>query len=425
MEKFTPYAVVLAGGKGSRLPIAGSIPKQFAPKFYDEETKNNVTFIQDIVRMITVDAIKPSKIIVVVTSEEQRQYAIEQLTPYKVPSTNVVIFDPHYGYVAVMAAAADYIRKHDKNAVVFITPSDSHIEGQALLSESIKAACIEAKNGTPVLIGAKVADANIVGGCGNARYDSMASGPLYDILDFIEKPGKGEGGEERVKQILMDDNTVVNTGLYAVRVDQFCEAYPKKKIDELLKRYYDEGWARVDLGLDPTEMVKKLNMKLMVGKFNWKDCGTLDAYYKIQVKTPNHKNAHIGENDRYECRDSMFVSTTKGVSIYASNIRKNVAVLAHMNPEGYLHVAVCNMKMSQEVSKITEFFETCDTVIPYSLNSRNCFVVPSNYSAYTRAAFLGVQNIYVHSNRLKTGEIILSVSANGECICDITVEKAA
>ena len=31
-----PFAIVLAGGRGSRLPIAGSIPKQFAPKFDDE-----------------------------------------------------------------------------------------------------------------------------------------------------------------------------------------------------------------------------------------------------------------------------------------------------------------------------------------------------------------------------------------------------
>ena len=40
------YAIILAGGRGSRLPIAGETPKQFAPKF------NDVTFVQDIEEMI-------------------------------------------------------------------------------------------------------------------------------------------------------------------------------------------------------------------------------------------------------------------------------------------------------------------------------------------------------------------------------------
>lgn len=68
------YAIVLAGGRGSRLPIAGSIPKQFAPKF------EGVTFVQDIVRMIS-QAIKPSRIICIVTCKEQEELAIKQLTP--------------------------------------------------------------------------------------------------------------------------------------------------------------------------------------------------------------------------------------------------------------------------------------------------------------------------------------------------------
>jgi mannose-1-phosphate guanylyltransferase len=259
MEAIKPYAIVLAGGRGSRLPIAGSTPKQFAPKF------NGVTFVQDVIKMITYDVIKPSRVIVVVTNDEMKDFAIEQLTPYKVPSTNVVMFDPHLGYVAVMAAAADYISKIEPKAVAFITPSDSHIEGQEELTNAICTACNEANNGRSILVGAKVADANIVGGCGNAQYDSSEEGPFYEILDFIEKPAKF--GPDRVKQILMDDNTVVNTGLYAVRVDKFCKVYPMEKINELLKKYYDEGSEKTDLGLDPTDMVKKLNMKLLSGGF--------------------------------------------------------------------------------------------------------------------------------------------------------------
>lgn len=406
MEIVKPYAIVLAGGRGSRLPIAGSIPKQFAPKFDD------VTFVQDVIKMITFDVIKPSKVIVVVTNDEQKEYAIDQLTPYKVPSTNVVKFDPHLGYVAVMAAASDYIRQHDPKAVAFITPSDSHIEGQEALTSAIRAACNEAKNGRSILVGAKVADANIVGGCGNAQYDPSEEGPFYEILDFIEKPAKF--GPEKVKQILMDDNTVVNTGLYAVRVDRFCKAYPMEKIDALLKKYYDDGATKTDLGLDPTDMVRKLNMKLLVGEFEWKDCGTLDAYYKIQHKTPNHHNASIGQVSRYDCLDSLFVSSTKGIHVYATNIKDGIATLAFMTKSGDLDVAVCNLKMSQLVGQVTDFFENGEAM-SYSLKSVNCMVMPGNLKKI-RVAFLGVQNMFVYVNRLVNGDINVNVSSSGDCI---------
>ena len=409
MEAIKPYAIVLAGGRGSRLPIAGSTPKQFAPKF------NGVTFVQDVIKMITYDVIKPSRVIVVVTNDEMKDFAIEQLTPYKVPSTNVVMFDPHLGYVAVMAAAADYIGKVEPKAVAFITPSDSHMEGQEELTNAISTACNEANNGRSILVGAKVADANIVGGCGNAQYDSSEEGPFYEILDFIEKPAKF--GPDRVKQILMDDNTVVNTGLYAIRVDKFCKAYPMEKINELLKKYYDEGSEKTDLGLDPTDMVKKLNMKLLIGGFEWKDCGTLDAYYKIQHKTPNHHNASIGEVTRYQCLDSMFVSSKKGVRIYANYINDGIAVLTSVTKGGGLNVAVCNMAMSQLVGQVTDFFES-GHAMSYSLKSRNNTVMPSNLSSVTKVAFLGVQNIFVYTNRLENGDINVNVSANGECVYD-------
>ena len=401
------YTVILAGGRGSRLPIAGSTPKQFAPKF------NGLTFSQGIVQE-TTSAIKAAHTFVVVTTEEQRELAIAQLTQFGVPSTNILVLDPHYGYVAVMAAAADYIRSIDEDGVIFISPSDQHIVGREDFSKTILAACGRASQDEPVLVGVKVADANIVGGCGNVMYDVSETDSFHKIIDFIEKPLKN-GGPERVRQILLDDNTVVNTGFYAVKAKQFCEEYPMEEINQMLKEFYESNSDKTDLGLDPTEMVKKLNMKMLIGHFEWKDCGTLSAYYDIQKKTPNHRNASIGDVTRYKCLDSMFVSSTSGVHIYATNIKDKTAILAFMTKQGYLDIAVINMEMSQSVGHVTDFFEL-GTAMSYSLKSRNCFVMPSNISEHTRVAFLGVQNIYVCPNRLDDGDINVIVSANGECI---------
>lgn len=401
------WAIILAGGRGSRLPIAGSIPKQFAPKF------QNRTFIQDITYAIS-KAIKPSHIIVVVTNEEQKEYAVKQLTPYGVPSTNVVTFDPHWGYVAVMAMACHYILELDPKATVFISPSDQHINGVENFAIDVVNSIVQAEEGNNVLLGVKVADANIVGGCGNAVYDHDAKGPVYEILRFVEKPLK-KGGIEAVRQLLLDDNSVVNTGFYALKAKNLAFAYPKEELEAKLKAFYEEGSEATDLGINPEGMMDKLEMKLMIGGFGWLDCGTLEAYYGIQRKTPNHHNASIGEVTRYECLDSLFVSSTEGIHLYANYIQGGLAVIAFVNKNGDLDIAVIAMSQSQEVGKVTDFFEK-GTRVSYSYNAENCCVVPSNISKNTRVAFLGVQNIFVFANRLDNGDINVNVSANGSCV---------
>ena len=162
-------------------------------------------------------------------------------------------------------------------------------------------------------------------------------------------------------------------------------------------------------------MVKKLNMKLLIGGFEWKDCGTLDAYYKIQNVTPNHRNASIGQIYRYECLDGLFVCATKGVRMYTSYLKGGIAAIAYMTPEGGVNVAVINMKESQRVGEITDYLESGDA-IQYQLSAINNTVVPSNLSKVTKVAFLGVQNIFVFVNRLENGDINVNISANGECI---------
>ncbi len=402
------YAIILAGGRGSRLPIAGETPKQFAPKY------NGVTFVQDIEDMIVKAGFKPSHIVVVVTNKKQKRFAEEQLGPKGVPSTNIVEFGPHYGYVAVQAKAVAYIAKHDPEAVCFLSPSDQSITGQEKFNEAIDLAYKYAAEGTPIQIGVKVYDANIVGGCGNARYDAEADGPIYDILEFIEKPLKN-GGIEKVKEIMMKDDTVVNTGFYMVKASQFVEKYPEATMDGALEAWYSDQ-SGDDIGLDPTEMVKLLGMKLVIGRFEWQDCGTLEAYYKIQDLTPNHKNASIGDVNRFDCSKSLFVSSVKKVHIYATNI-KGCAVIASVSDEGEVRVAVTNLKLSQKVGEITDFFESTDKAMSYSVKSHNNTTVPSNYSKKVKVAFLGVQNIYVLVCKLANDEINVCVSANGECIC--------
>jgi hypothetical protein len=87
-----------------------------------------------------------------------------------------------------------------------------------------------------------------------------------------------------------------------------------------------------------------------------------------------------------------------------------------MGADGSPNIAVVNMARSQEVNKITDFFERSVRATSYSAHSRNNIIMPSNLSESAKVAFLGVQNVHVMINRLDDGSININVSANGECL---------
>lgn len=408
-------SIVLAGGRGSRLPIAGDIPKQFCPM------DDKKTFVQGTVQNLIDVGLKPSNIVVIVTNEMQKKLAEQQLVGMGVIKSNIILISPHWGYVGCMVYGANYLREiTGKNPVIVNTPSDQYISGINEYEDAIQLAYQNAQNGKPTMIGVKISDNNIVGGCGNARYDSALDGPYYPVLEFVEKPGTVRSGEtkedaeKRVARILNDDNTAVNTGINVWTADQILEALPFEEVNEMHEALLKTNPKISDTVRISTDMmVERLRgIELVIGRFIWKDCGTLAAYYSIQKVTPNHLNASIGNVYRSGCRESLFVANDQGMTIYATNI-KGCAIIVNVS-EGDINVACINLAYSQDAGKITDYFES-DERENFSMKSNGNMLIPSNISNTVRAAFLGVQNIYIFVNRLYDGNINVLVSANGEC----------
>lgn len=409
------YGLVLAGGRGSRLPIAGDIPKQFCPM--DGEK----TFIQGTCQNLIDIGLKPANIVVIVTNKSQRNHAERQLVDMGIIKSNIILISPHWGYVGCMVYGANYIREiAGKNVTIINTPSDQYISGTEKYQKAIGDACYNAYNGKPTMIGVKISDNNIVGGCGNAKYDTSADGPCYPVLSFIEKPGKLRRGEskkdaeKRVAKILNADDTAVNTGINVWTADQILEALPFEMVEEMHEKLLERQPKISDVvDIDTDKMVEALKgIELVIGRFEWKDCGTLAAYYSIQKTTPNHRNASIGNVYRSNCRDSLFVSNNEGMAIYATNIQ-GCAIIVNVSGND-INVACINLAYSQDAGSITDYFESGQRE-NFSLKSNANMLVPSNISETVRAAFLGVQNVYIIVNRLADGNINVIVSANGEC----------
>ena len=392
--------------------------------------RDKVTFVQDTAQRFINAGIKPNRIKIIVTNDKQYEYAKDQLVKMGIADTNILKISPHYGYVCCMDVATYDVYKYDKEAIVICSPSDQYIAGQEEFTEAINLVCDEVRKGEQVMIGVNITDSNIIAGCGNAYYDNTQPGPVYDVKGFIEKPGdtkRGEGrGPELVKKLLNDSNTVVNTGIIAWRAEDLLKALPIEEVehrhDELLTNHPNASLSDT-IAIDTDELVERLNgIKLVIGKFDWRDCGTLAAYYSIQKQSANHHNACIGPCEKHDMgnRYSLFVSDNDDLIVFANDV-KHCAAIANLVGEN-VYISVTALGHSQDAGKITDYFEEIalwvgdkkpTTVMQWE--ARNNSVHATNLKGNVYAAFLGVQNLDVTVLK-REGKILVIIDCEGECI---------
>ena len=382
------YLAVIAGGQGTRLfPLShDGCPKQFCHIDKDR------TFIQATIERFVNFGIKAKRVIVVVTNDNQLELAKEQCVPLGVISENILKIDPGFGYAGAMVKAAEFIKELDKDAVVVNTPADQFIVSDDSFIETINNALDSARENNPTIIGVKISDLVTFTGCGHALYDvpeDEADLPTYDVKGFVEKPN-----ESTATMLMREDCSACNTGINVWSVKTILSADVEAR------------------GLGTDELMKALgNLKVAVGKFRWYDCGTLKSLYDISSKTPNHKNANLGQGmvERTGCLHSLFYSIG-GVTVRATNIRDAAVVVNDI--DDHIVIAVVGLSDSQEVKKLAEDYKEHKSLLTghYSVSALNNFVMPSDYSDHIRVGFVGVDQCIVYSHKNSDGSIEIAVS---------------
>ena len=146
METSNLWTAIIAGGQGTRLfPISHpSCPKQFC------ELDERNTFIQAVIENFTFLGVKPTHIVVVVTSENQMELAKKQCLPRGVLSQNIIEVSPKLGYAGSMIKATEYIYELDPNAVVINTPADQYVVPDFEFRATIESAVNEANQASNI-----------------------------------------------------------------------------------------------------------------------------------------------------------------------------------------------------------------------------------------------------------------------------------
>lgn len=386
------YLLCLAGGKGTRLwPISyKGREKQFC------YLTNRSTFIQATVERFYKVGIKPNHVYATTTTNSQTQLVVEQLSPLQVIEPNVLQISQDCVYPGVMVEAAKVIYEVDPEAIIVNTPCDQFIDECNNFDnfiDSVLLAINNAEASKPTIVGVKVQDLTMFEGCGHALYDSDDDGVCRKVIDFVEKPDT-----ERAKQMMRKDESACNTGINVWRAK------------DLLDAVRDVDYKAENFGTDNLMSLFE-EVYVTIGRFRWRDCGTLKSLWEVSKKTPNHMNTSLGGGyvDRTDCLSSLFY-TVRGIDLYATGI-ENTSII--VNPIGkYVYIACVAHDECQTVRKLAEYYETSESILKsdYSIKAHDNIVLASNFSKQLRVSFVGVDNLQVSSLRQPDGNIIISVS---------------
>ena len=387
------WVAIIAGGRGTRLfPLShGKRPKQFC----DLDSQN--TFIQATAKRFIDFGVKPTRIVVIVTSDNQFALANEQLNPLGIISPNILHISDKFGYAGSMVKAGEFISDIDKDAVVINTPADQYIEVGDAFNQTMSEAVANAKRNNPTLVGVKVNDLVTAMGCGHALYDDAeAKNNCKPVTGFTEKPKA-----EEAKRLMREDRSLCNTGINVWSIHSLEKALkdfkmPKNGLntDQLMKMFQDSQ-----------------KLYVAIGRFVWHDCGTLKSLYDISDKTPNHKNASLGKGyvDRTDCHRSLFI-TIKGVDLYATGVDDAAVVVNEI--EDHIVVVIARLEDSQKVRDLAEDYKKNKAFLTddFSMGARNNRVSRTGISGDIRVGFVCVDHYTVTAIKYANGNIAVIVS---------------
>lgn len=320
------YALILAGGKGSRLWPISTTNK---PKQYLNLYSNNIMINETIKR---IESIFEYDNIFVITNIDQKELA-ERYIDNRIPRENI-IFEPMSKNTAMCIFYASIrILEQRGNGTITILSSDHYIDETEKLLNNIEEG-IELANKEENLVTIGIKPTYPATGFGYIKYNYDDDLKCNIVEEFKEKPIY-----EKAREYIESEKYYWNSGMFIWQISTILNNYKqflpqiynyKNEIKynllnaNIIEKIYKEVQA---ISIDKGILEKSNNIKMIKGNFDWLDIGSINDYFKIQEKDMNNnvKKGKIIIEDVENCNiyndDDIIVAIvgTKDLNIVKSN----------------------------------------------------------------------------------------------------------
>lgn len=366
------YAVILAGGSGSRLwPLSRELhPKQLM-KIEDDYTLFQSAFI----RLVNCVDDKNILSITNVKLESQVKSQLKEMQEkFCRKSSYRVITEPEgKNTAAAIALAIKYIEKlqSDKNikedAIIVAVPSDNLITDNEKYCKAVSEGIKLAKEDYIVTFGVKPDRADT--GLGyirakNNRKIRTISPDGLKVESFIEKPDS-----ETAQEFVESDKYFWNSGMFVFKASVMMAELKKyeKDIYNIIKDAevssqtptipYQQYKEMPDISIDYAVMENSKKLALIPLETDWKDVGSWEAVFDVSEKDDNG-NYIMGNVLDLDSQDSLVYSTSKLITTIG--LKDTVVV------ETEDAVLVCDRKRAQDVKKIVSHLKEINDTTQYT-----------------------------------------------------------
>lgn len=341
MENKNYYAVIMAGGVGSRFwPVStATFPKQFHDMMGIGETLLQCTYR----RLATI---VPHENILVLTNEAYNDIVKEQISDIK---QDQIILEPAMRNTApCLLLAAMKIQKKNPDAVMLVAPSDHWIENKTAFNDDITTAFeTAAKEDVIITLGIKPTVPNT--GYGYIKHESDEGKKARKVIKFTEKPTR-----RIAKKYLEEGNYVWNAGIFiwkaAFLVESFKEHLPEmhdlfdkgneklnsRAEEEFIEETYPEAQ---NISIDYAILEKSNRIYVIPASFDWTDLGTWGNLYNELPKDEennavvNSRVLSLGANNNIIYANNQKVVVVDGLDDYIIVDDKNVLLIVPKEKE--------------------------------------------------------------------------------------------
>lgn len=372
MDVSNVYAVILAGGSGSRLwPLSREIhPKQLM-KLDDDYTLFQSAFIRlvncvDDKNILSITNVKLESMVKTQLKEMQEKFCRK--------SSYRVITEPEGRNTApAIALAIKYIEKLQKDKdikddpIIVAVPSDNLITENEKYCAAVSAGIKLAKENYIVTFGIRPDRADVGMGYirakNNSKIRAIASGGMK-VESFVEKP------DLEIAQEFVDSNKYYwNSGMFVFKASVMMAELKKynKDIFDIIKKAdissqtptapYQEYKEMPDISIDYAVMENTKKLAMIPLECDWKDVGSWEAVYDISEKDKkgNYINGNVVDLDS---QNSVIYSTSKLITTIG--LKDTVVV------ETEDAVLVCDRHRAQDVKRIVNHLKERNDATQYS-----------------------------------------------------------